>query len=98
MIELEQRDGGLVLPIKAFPSAKKNKIRGPRNGELLVSVTTAPERGKANKAIIALLAKQWNLRKSQIALYSGETASHKKLLISEIDPVELRRLIDLTNS
>ena len=77
MIKLEQRDGGLVLPIKAFPGAKKNEIRGLRNGELLVSVTTAPERGKANKSIIALLAKHWKLRKSQISLISGETASHK---------------------
>jgi hypothetical protein len=60
---------------------------------LKVSVTQAPEKGKANKALVALLAKQLSLRKSQIELLSGETTAQKRFLIRGIAPAELLQRI-----
>jgi uncharacterized protein YggU (UPF0235/DUF167 family) len=51
---------------------------------LKVAVTQAPERGKANRAIIELLADALGLRKSQITLLSGETSQQKQFLITGI--------------
>lgn len=93
VIDLEQREDGVALPVKAHPGARRNEIRGVRNGVLRVSVTQAPEKGKANKAIVALLAKELSLRKSQIELISGETSSQKRFLVADVLLAELRERI-----
>ncbi len=90
MIDLEEREAGVVLPVKAHPGARRNEIRGIQNGMLRVSVTQAPEKGKANKAIIALLAKELSLRKSQIELISGETSARKRFLVAGVSLADLR--------
>lgn len=89
-IELEVRADGIVLPVKAQPGAGKNELRGAQDGALKVCVTQVPEKGKANKAIVEYLAKALKLRKSQISLASGELASQKKFLVTEIDEPALR--------
>ncbi len=89
MIELEAVEGGVILPVRAHPGARRNEIRGEQNGMLKVSVTQAPEKGKANKALVALLARELALRKSQIALQSGDTSGQKRFLIAGISLEEL---------
>mgnify|MGYP002637677477 FL=1 len=54
-----------------------------------MSVTQAPEKGKANKAIVEVLAKQLGLKKSQVSLLSGETSQRKKFLLSGVDAREV---------
>ncbi len=93
MIDLEQREAGVVLPVKAHAGARRNEIRGIQNGMLRVSVTQAPEKGKANKAIVALLAKELSLRKSQLELISGEASAQKRFLVSAVSLAELRERI-----
>lgn len=44
---------------------------------LKISVTAAPERGKANEAVIALLAKEWGVAKSAISVVAGATGRRK---------------------
>ena len=94
VIDLEERENGVVLPVKAHPGTRRNEIRSPQNGMLRVSVTQAPEKGKANKAIIALLAKELSLRKSQIELLSGETSGQKRFLIAGISLANLQERVD----
>jgi uncharacterized protein (TIGR00251 family) len=93
MISLEPHAEGTILPVRAHPGARRNEIRGHQGGMLKVSVTQAPEKGKANKALVALLAKQLSLRKSQIELLSGETTAQKRFLIRGIAPAELLQRI-----
>ncbi|MDO4551886.1 MAG: DUF167 domain-containing protein [Planctomycetia bacterium] len=101
MLNLEQHlnSGGLILLVKAIPGARKNEIRDVAAGMLKVACTQIAERGKANKAILEILCKNLNLRKSQIFLLSGETDSHKKFLITDISCDELlRRISEQTKS
>lgn len=94
MIALENHARGVVLPVKAQPGARQNAIRGEQNGMLKVSVTQAPEKGKANQAIIDVLAKSLALKRSQIELLSGETAAQKRLLIRDCSLTALAGRID----
>ena len=71
------------LSVRAQPGSRRNEIRGQQDGALKVCVTQSPEKGKANKAIVELLSKSLLLRRSQIELISGETASQKRFLIRE---------------
>ncbi len=89
MIEIETHDQGAILPIRTKANARKNEIRGQQNGRLKVAVTAAPEKGKANKAILNLLAAKLNVRRSQLEITGGETSVNKRVLIRGIDMPEL---------
>jgi uncharacterized protein (TIGR00251 family) len=94
MIDLKPHPEGTILPVRAQAGARKNEIRGVQDGMLKVSVTQAPERGKANKAIAALLAKALGLRKSQIELLAGPSSPMKQFLIRQIAAEELLATIE----
>lgn len=92
MLELTQTPDGVILLVKAQPGARKNEVAGERNGRLIVKCTQAPEKGKANDAIIEILAKALDVRKSRISLVSGQTNSEKKFLIEGAGIEEVERL------
>lgn len=89
MIDLEPHPAGVVLPVRAHAGAKRSEIRGEQAGALKVLVTQAPEKGKANKAIVALLAEKLDLKKSQFELLAGETSPQKKFLVRDISRDDL---------
>ncbi len=63
---------------------------------LCIRVATVAEDGKANKALIAFLAKRLKCPKSSIRLISGET-SRKKILRVDGDPkviIEKLKILD----
>ncbi|MBN1396370.1 MAG: DUF167 domain-containing protein [Pirellulales bacterium] len=93
MLNLETHPDGVILALSVHPGARRNEIRGAQNGWLKVGVTQAPEKGKANKAVIELLSKSLNLRKSQIMLLSGETSRQKRFLIRDITIDEVTQQI-----
>ena len=67
---------------------------GEHNGMLRVAVTAAPEKGKANKAIVEVLADVLNVSKSSIELLSGETSQQKQFLIVGANVEKLRVVIE----
>jgi uncharacterized protein (TIGR00251 family) len=84
---------GVILAVRAQAGSKRDEIRGVQDGSLKVSVTQAPEKGKANKAIRKLLAKSLELKISQIELIAGETATQKKFLLKNTDPETMKTKI-----
>jgi len=96
MIDLAAHPRGTILSVRARPGARKNAIAGAHAGALRVSVSAAPERGKANAAIQQVLAVALRSRPSQIDLLSGETSREKRFLILGMSPEEVReRLLPL---
>ena len=94
MIDLQPHAEGTILPVRAQTGARRSEIRGEQDGALKVCVTQSPEKGKANKALIALLSKELSLRKSQLELIAGETSHQKRLLVRHLTPEELAERID----
>ncbi|NQT40960.1 MAG: DUF167 domain-containing protein [Planctomycetes bacterium] len=94
MIRLEAHPLGTILSVRARPGARRNAVEGCHDGALKVSVTQAPEKGKANKAIIALLSKTLGLRKSQFELLSGETSPRKRFLVRDATPEQIQQQVD----
>ena len=91
---VEPHPDGTVFSVQAHAGAKRNEISGIKCDILKVSVTQAPEKGKANKAIIAVLGKELSLRKSQLDIIAGETSRRKRFLARDISPQELARRIE----
>src|SRR6056297_2323843 len=94
MIDLEEAPDGILFAVKARAGASQNAITGTYDGRLKVSVTQTPEKGKANQAIVKLLAKSLGLSRSQIELVSGETSPQKTFLISGMTLAKLGQLTE----
>jgi len=94
MIKLELHPRGVILPIRAHAGARRNAILGEREGALRVAVTAAPEKGKANRAIIDLLSKSLKIPKSSFEIVSGDTAAQKRFLVVGADPHRLQTTLE----
>ncbi len=88
-IDLRSVDDGVLLPLKVSPGSKQNSFRGVYDGAVKVSVTTVAEKGKANKAVLAFLAKQLSVAKSDLAIESGTTDSRKVIKVSGVSIEQL---------
>lgn len=88
-------EGGVKVAVRLTPKASRERVDGlaaeADGGMVLkVAVTAPPEDGKANAALIKLLAKQWRLPKSRLAIIAGATDRRKTLLVTG-DAEDLRR-------
>ena len=68
--------------VKAFPNSKEEKVSENEDGSLSVKVKAQAKDGKANKAIINILAKHFKVPKSSVNIKAGHTSRGK---IVEID-------------
>ena len=66
--------------IRVTPHAKQNKVV-EKDGVLRVYTTVAPENGRANGAVIELLAKYFDVPKSRIKIIRGETSRDKVVTV-----------------
>lgn len=77
---------GLSLFVRVTPNAGRDAIEGVAlrddgTAMLRVRVSAVPDKGKANAAVIALLAKALGVPKSSITVTSGETSRMKTLAV-----------------
>ena len=84
---LQETSDGTALRVRLRPGASANRIEGLQvldDGQavLQVRVTAVAEKGKADKALIALLAKTFKLPKSDIEIAAGRTDRRKTLAIA----------------
>ncbi len=85
-------DGAEIL-VRLTPKASANAIRGVHESEdgaaaLKAAVTAPPEGGKANAALLGLIAKAWKLPKSSLSIASGATSRRKVVRVAG-DPAAL---------
>jgi uncharacterized protein (TIGR00251 family) len=89
--------GGIRLRLKVQPRARRKGIAGwvpdPDGAVLKLSVGAPPEDGKANAAVIALLAETLGVAKSAISVVSGAT-DRRKLVEIRGDERDLRAALD----
>jgi len=80
----------IELNVRVIPNASRDEIVGWHAGALKIKTAVAPESGKANKAICALLAKRLGLTKRAVSVLRGQTNPQKCLLVEGLSEVELR--------
>ena len=77
-----------TLRIRVRARASRNKVDVSSEGKVRIYVTAAPEAGKANDAIIALLANALGVGRRSITLVKGHTARDKGFSIEGLDTDE----------
>ncbi len=71
-----------MIALRAQPRARRNALECSADGLLKVAITAPAEDGKANAAVIDLLAREWHLPKSTFEIAVGVRARQKVLGIS----------------
>lgn len=92
----------MKLLVYLTPNASHTKIEGWTEDEkgqkrLRVKVTSVPENGKANQALIKLLSQQLHIPQSRISLRRGPTSRLKHLEIEGTDGelIKIKERLDL---
>lgn len=75
------------LQLKVIPKSSKNRVVGWVGDRLKVQVTAPPERGKANDAVVEVLAGALGLPRSRVRIVAGQTAPLKTVDIDGDDSV-----------
>jgi len=86
-------DGGCRLRLRVKPKAARDGIVGTHGSALKLAVKEAPESGRANRAVCALLARLLGVAASSVTLVSGGGARDKSVRVEGLAADEcLRRL------
>ena len=76
-----------LINIKVTPRAKQTMIKTEELADgsqlLRIYVTTAPEKGKANEAVLKLLAKHLGVAPSTLEVVRGHTGRDKVIKVHE---------------
>ena len=76
-LELTADAGGTRLRLRVSAGASRSRVLGVHGGALKLSVKAPPERGKANREVLALVAEAFGLAASDVELVAGETSPDK---------------------
>ncbi len=74
-------NGDLILSLRIQPKASSNELAEIMEDERKLRITAPPVDGKANKHIIALLAKMCKVAKGDVTIISGELGRNKRVRI-----------------
>lgn len=85
---------GIVLRVMAHPGAGRTSVVGVHGDALKIRVGAPPVEGRANAALITMVAELFGVKESEVAITSGETSRTKRLSVGGIDPEQARHLID----
>lgn len=96
MLTIRETSKGLSFDIRVIPGASKNEAVGIQDGALKVKLTAPPVEGKANRACVEFLAGLLGVRRSALAITSGEKSRKKTVSVTGLVRGELEeRLKDL---
>jgi uncharacterized protein (TIGR00251 family) len=79
----------VLLRVKVRPGARRHELAGVHGDALRVAVRAAPERGRANDAVCALVAETLSIRRRDVRVVSGAAARDKTLAIDGLTSEEV---------
>jgi hypothetical protein len=75
-----------ILSVKVVPGARQTRVVGMLGDALKLQVAVAPEHGKANQAVVELLAGFFGVKTAQVTVVAGLSSPRKQVAIEGIDP------------
>ena len=87
--------GEQLLAVRVQPGASRAEIVGWHGDELRVRVTAPPDGGRANAAVVALLAERLRLPASSIALVRGARSRAKHFRVGALSAAAVRARLEL---
>jgi len=84
---------GTVIKVKVIPRSSRTEILGKENDIYRMKLTAPPVEGKANKAVIELLAEKLGVPKREIEIVSGKTGRLKTIRIRGLTAGEVAQAL-----
>ncbi len=95
-LELRETDAGVLMRVKVVPGASRTRVAGVLEGALKITVTAAPEKGRANTAVIKHLAKLLKIPARSISVEKGHSVPNKLLRVEGLKAGEVARLLGVS--
>ena len=76
----------IYLRVRATPRARFAALRRRPDGSLTARITAPPTDGRANRALIELLAEGLDVRRRDVSIERGERAREKRIAVTTDDP------------
>lgn len=83
------------LQVKVVPGASRNRVAGRYGEGVKVQVMAPPEKGRANEAVIEILAEWLGVRPGQIRVESGQTQPRKTVLVEGMSQQQLQTQMEM---
>jgi uncharacterized protein (TIGR00251 family) len=78
------------LRLKVTPSASRDAVMGWQGDVLRLRVTAPAQRGKANEAVLRLLAAALGIERRRLHIVRGETSRQKVVFVDGLGQAEIR--------
>ncbi len=85
----------LLLRVRLKPRSSRQRIEGIEEGYLVIAVNAPAVGGRANKALIEILAEKTSQSKSSFRIIRGETSRLKTLRVTGLSRDELIGRLDI---
>ena len=92
--ELQDANDGVVLSLHVHPGAGVTAVVGRHGDALKVRVAAPPTGGRANDAVVALVAKSFGLASADVELVSGASSRQKRVRLGGLERDDAERLVD----
>ena len=79
------------IKVRVQPRASNNQVIGYREDVLRLRVTAPPEGGKANDAVVALLAETLGIAKGRVKIFRGHSSREKVVMVESLAQEEVHR-------
>jgi uncharacterized protein (TIGR00251 family) len=76
--------------VRVQPRARTNEIAGEREGILLVRVSAPPVEGRANEAVLRLIARSLRIARGRVSILRGEGSREKTVRVEGFSAGKLR--------
>jgi uncharacterized protein len=83
-----------LLRLRVSPGARKTELVGRHGGAWKVRVSAPAENGRANAAVLKLLAERVGLPRRAVSLVSGHAAREKVVQVDGLDRDESERRLE----
>jgi uncharacterized protein (TIGR00251 family) len=91
-VRFTEKDGSVTLDVAVKPRSSREGV-GPVQGDrLVVSVNAPPVDGKANEAVVRVLAATFGVARSSVTIVRGETGRKKTIRIAGITAAAVARV------
>jgi hypothetical protein len=92
--ELSDSGDGTVLAVHVQPGAGRTEVVGRHGDALKIRIAAPPTGGRANDAVVELVAKEFALKKADVRITSGASSREKRVLLAGVQLRAAERVLD----
>jgi uncharacterized protein (TIGR00251 family) len=81
------------LTVKVVPGSSRDQIVGWFGDTLKIKVMAPPEKGRANEAVVAILADRLGVREDDVKIVAGNSTATKEVAIAGLDDDAIKKAL-----